>query len=113
MQGMRPQGANTNELVQSNIYYDQMNPRQQFQPPAGGQTNNGYARNHDGLVNQQPAGNGRQVPPHNPGPSNTHDVRFMEGNMEPHANETSTSQAMPWSVKINSGLQIPMRLLTS
>ena len=94
-QGMRPQGVNTNEPVQPNIYYDQMNPRQQYQPPAGRQVNNGYAPNHSSSANQQPAGNGKQVPTHNPSPSNTHDVRFMEGNMEPQANEPSTSQVMP------------------
>ena len=80
MQGMRSQGVNTNELVQPNIYYDQMNPAQQYQPSAGGQVNNGYAPNHNGSANQQLAGNGKQVPPHNPGPLNTQDVRFMEGN---------------------------------
>ena len=108
-QGMRPQGVNTNELVQPNIYYDQMNPRQQYQPLAGGQANNGYVPNHNGSANQQPAGNGKQVPPHNPGPSNTHDVRFMEGNTGPQANEPSTSQGMPmecqnqqWSLNANA-----------
>ena len=90
-QGMRPQGVNTNELVQQNIYYNQMNPRQQYQPPAGGQAENGYAPNHNGSANQQPAGNGKQVPPHNPSPSNTQDVRYMEGNAEPQSNEPSTS----------------------
>lgn len=73
-QGAKPQGMNANEPIPPNIYYDQTNPRQQNQPPAG---------------------NGRQVPPHNPGLSNTQDVRFMEGNADPHANEPSTSQAMP------------------
>ena len=43
MQGMRPQGVNTNEPVQPNIYYDQMNPAQQYQSPAGGQGHNGSA----------------------------------------------------------------------
>ena len=56
---------------------------------------NGYAPNHNGPLNQQPAGNGRQVPPHNPSPSNTHDVRFMEGNTEPQTIKPSTSEAMP------------------
>ena len=82
-QGMRPQGVNTNEHVQPNSYYDQTNTRQQYQPPAGGQTNNRYAPNHNGSANQQPAGKGKQVPPHNPGPSNMQDVRFIEGNAEP------------------------------
>ena len=80
MQVMRPQGVNTNEPVQPNIYYDQMSPRQQYQPPAGGHANNGYAPNHNGSANQQLAGNGKQIPPHNLGPSNTHDVRYMESN---------------------------------
>ena len=51
MQGMRPQGVNTNEPVQPNIYYDQTNPAQQYQPPAGGQANNGYVPNHNGSAN--------------------------------------------------------------
>ena len=92
---MRPQGVNINELVQPNIYYDQTNSGQQYEPPAGGQVNNGYAPNHNGSANQQPAGNGKQVLPHNPGPLNTQDVRFMEGNAGPQANESSTSQSMP------------------
>ena len=106
---MRPQGVNINELVQPKIYYDQANSRHQYQPPAGGQSNNGYAPNHDGSSNQQPAGNGKQVPPHNPSPSSTHDVRFMEGNAEPQVNEPSTCQAMPmdcqnqhWSPNANA-----------
>ena len=94
-QGMRPQGVNTNEPVQPNIYYDQMNPAQQYQPPAGGQGNNGYAPNHNGSANQQPVGNGKQVLPHNPGPLSTQDVRFMEGNAGTPANEPLTSQSMP------------------
>ena len=94
-QGMRLQGVNTNEHVQTNIYYDQTNARHQFQPPVGGRLNNGYAPNQNGPVNHQPAGNGRQVPPHKPGPTNTQDVRFMEGNAEPQTNDPSTSQAMP------------------
>ena len=105
---MRPQGVNTNEPIQPNIYHDQMNPAQQYQPPAGGQVNNGYAPNHNGSANQQPAGNGKQVLPHNPGPLNTHDVRFMEGNAGTPANELSTSQSMPiecqnqqWSPSVN------------
>ena len=70
---------------------------------------NRYAPNHNGSTNQQPAGSGKQVPPHNPSPSNTQDVRFMEGNAEPQVNEPSTSQAMPmdcqnqqWSPNANA-----------
>ena len=58
---------------------------------------------------QQPAGNGKQVLPHNPGPLNTQDVRFMEGNAGTQANEPSTSQSMPtecqnqqWSPNANA-----------
>ena len=86
-----------------------MNLRQQYQPPAVSQANNGYAPNHNGSANQQPAGNGKQVPPHNPGPSNTRDARYMEGNAKPQANEPSTSQVMPikcqnqqWSPNANA-----------
>ena len=75
----------------------------------GGLTNNGYTPNQNGPVNHQPAGNGRQVPPHNLGPSNTHDVRFLERNTEPQAGGPSTSQAMPmecqnpqWSPNANA-----------
>ena len=94
-QVMRPHVVNINEHVQPNIYYDQMNPRQQYQPQAGGQANNGCAPNHNGSANQHHAWNGKQAPPHNPCPSNTHDIRYMEGNAEPQANEPSSSQSMP------------------
>ena len=93
----------------TNIYYDQTNPAQQYQPPAGGQINNGYAPNPNGSANQQPAGNGKQVLPHYPGPLNTHDVSFMEGNAGTPANNPSTSQSMPmecqnqqWSPSVNA-----------
>ena len=91
---MRPQRVNLNEPVQPNIYYDQTNPVQQYQPQVGGQANNGYVPNHSGSSTQQPAGNGKQVLPHNPGPLNTQDVRFMEGNAGPQSNEPSTSQSI-------------------
>ena len=96
MQGMRPQGINTNEPVQPNIYYNQMNPAQQYQPPAGGQGSNGYAPNHNGSANQQPVGNGKQVLPQNTSPLNTQDLRFMEGNVGNYVNEPSTSQSVLW-----------------
>ena len=109
MQGMRPQGVNTNEPVQPNIYYDQMNSAQQYQPPAGGQGNNGYTPNHNGSANQQPVGNGKQVLPQNASPLNTQDVRFMEGNAGNQVNEPSTSQSLPtecqnqqWSPNVNA-----------
>ena len=95
MQGMRPQGVNTNEHVQPNIYYDQTNPGQQYQLPAGGQVNNGYAPNQNGSASQQPAGNGKQFLPHNPRPLNNQDVRFMAGNAGPQVHEPSTSQSVP------------------
>ena len=94
MQGMRSQGVNTNEPVQPNIYYDQMNPAQQYQPPAGGQGNNGYAPNHNVSSTQQPAGNGKQVLPLNTNPLNTQDVRFMEGSTGTQGSDPSTSQSV-------------------
>ena len=108
MQVARPHGTNTNEPRPPNLYYDQTSNRQTFQPPAGVQTNNKYAPNHNGPATQQPAGNGRQVHPHNPSPTNTQDVRFIESTMEPQVNEPPTVQAMPaecqnqWSPHANA-----------
>ena len=62
-----------------------------------------------GSTNQQPVGNGKQVLPHHPGPLNTQDVRFMEGNAGNQVNEPSTSQSVPtecqnqqWSPNVNA-----------
>ena len=78
MQGARPHGANTDEPKPPNLYYDQTIARQTFHPPAGVQTNNGYVPIQNRPASQQPAGNGRQVPPRDPRSSNTRDVMFME-----------------------------------
>ena len=70
--------------------------------------NNGYAPNYNGPAVQQTAGNGRHVPPQNPGPSNTQDVRFMECATEPQVNEPPPVQPMlaeghnPWPPQVNS-----------
>ena len=61
----------------------------------GVRTNNRYDPIHNRPGVEQPARNGRQVPPYDPSPSNIHDVRFMENTTEPQTNEPPTIQAMP------------------
>ena len=88
MRGARPQGGPSNELRPPNFYYDHGNMIQTFHPPAGLQTANGYI-----LIQSRQGGppnfdNRQQAPPTNPSPSNSQDVRFMNGVVESHYDDT-------------------------
>ena len=79
MRGFSPQGGPPNELRPPNLYYDHGNARQTFHPPAGLQTTNGYIYIQGRQGSPQNHVNRRQAPPMDPGPSNSQDVRFMDG----------------------------------
>ena len=71
MRGARPQDGLPNELRPPNLYYDHGNVRQTFHPPAGLQTANGYIPIQGRQGDPQNFDNRRQVPPTDPGPSNS------------------------------------------
>ena len=84
MRGARPQSGAPNELRQPNLYYDHGNSKQIFYPPAGLQTTNGYIPIQGRQGRSQNVDNKRQAPPMDPGPSNSQDVRFVDGVIESH-----------------------------
>ena len=90
--GARLQGGPSNDLRPPNLYYDHGNARQTFHPPAGLQTSNGYISIQNRPVDPQPPGNRRQTPPNDPGPSNSQGVRFMDGTVETHTDESFVFQ---------------------
>lgn len=92
MRGARPQGGPPNELRPPNLYYDHGNARQTFHPPTGLQTANGYIPIQNRPGGPQQFDNRRPAPPINPGPSNSQDVRFVDGVTEPHQDESIAYQ---------------------
>ena len=76
IRGARPQDGAANELRPPNLYY---NARQTFHSLAGLQTTNGYIPIQGRQGGPQNHDNRRQTPPMDPGPSNSQDVRFMDG----------------------------------
>ena len=88
MRGARPQGGPSNELRPANLYYDHRNARQTFHPPAGLQTANGYLPIQNRQRGPPNFNNKRQAPSTDPGPSNFQDVRFMDGVVESHHDDT-------------------------
>ena len=95
MKGARPQGAVANELRPPHLYYDQRNARQTFHPPARLQTSNGYIPMQNRQVAQLTQDPRRPPPPTDPAPSNSQDVRFMDGSTTPQANEVLPTQVAP------------------
>ena len=95
MRGARPQGGPPYELRPLNLYYDHENARLTFHPPAGLQTANGYIPIQNRPVGPQPHDNRRQAPPNNPDPSNSQDVRFMDGTADTHPDEFFILQVPP------------------
>ena len=88
MRGARPHGGVPNELRPPNIYYDHGNARQTFHPPVRLQTMNGYISIQGKPMGPQPHDNRRQVPLHESGPSNSQDVRSMDGTTDFPLNES-------------------------
>ena len=84
MRGARPQGGPQNEIRPPNLYYDHGNARQTFHPPAGLQTANDYIPIQGRQGGSQNFDNRRQVPLTDPGPSNSQNVRFLNGVVESH-----------------------------
>ena len=66
------------------MYCDHDNARQSFHPPAELQTANGYIPIQGRQGGPQNFVNRPQTPPTDPGPSNSQDVRFMDGVVESH-----------------------------
>ena len=95
MQGARPQGGPPNDLRPLNLYYNHENARQTFHPPVGLQTTTGYIPVQNRPVGPPPQDNRRQAPPNDPGPSNSQDVKFMDGTVEPQLVEFFVPQAPP------------------
>ena len=88
MREARPQGGPPNELRQPNLYYDHDNARQTFYPSAGLQTANGYIPIQNRQGGPQNFENRRQALPTDPGLSDSQNVRFMDGVMESHHDDT-------------------------
>ena len=70
------------------MYYNHENARQTFHLPAGLQTANGYIPIQGRQGGPHNFGNRRQAPPTDPGPSNSQYVRFMDGVVESHHDDT-------------------------
>jgi hypothetical protein len=87
MRGARPYGVPPNEFRPPNLYYDHGNARQTFHPPTGLQTAIGYNSIQNRPRGPQSYDNRRQVPPTDPGSTNSQDVRFMDGIRDPHHDE--------------------------
>ena len=88
MRGARPQGGPPNELRPPNLYYNHENARQTFHLPAGLQTANGYIPIQGRQGGPQNFDNKRQAPSTDPGSSNSQNVRFMDGVVESHHDDT-------------------------
>jgi hypothetical protein len=88
MREARPQGVPPNELRPPNLYYDHENAMQTFHPSTRLQPANGYIPIQNRLGGPQHFDNREQVPPTNPGLSYSQNVRFMDGVMEPHHDES-------------------------
>ena len=70
------------------MYYDHGNARQIFHPSARLQTKNGYILIQNRQRGSQNFDNKRQTPPTGPDPSNYQDVKFVDGVVESHHDET-------------------------
>ena len=82
-----PQGVLPNELRPPNLYYDHGNAREIFHPLLGLQTANRYISIQNRPNDPQNFNNGRQALSTDPGPSNSLDVKFMDGVTESHHDE--------------------------
>ena len=87
MRGVQSHGAVANDLRLPNLYYDHGNARQTFHPPVGLQTTNGYIPVQNRQVAQPTTDPRRPASPTDQGPSNSHDVRFMDSSTIPFASE--------------------------
>lgn len=88
MRGARPQSGPPNELRPLNLYDDHGNAKQTLHPPAGLQTASGYIPIQGRPVEPQPHDHRRPPPPNDPSQSNSQDVRFMDGAMDPYHDES-------------------------
>ena len=88
MRGARSQGGAPNELRPPNLYYNHGNATQTSHPPTGLQTANGYIPIQGRQGGPPNFDNRRKPPPTDPGPSKSQDVRFMDGVVEPHHDNT-------------------------
>ena len=88
IRGARPQGGPPNELRPPNLYYDHDNARQTFHRPAGLQMANGYIPIQGRQGGPQNFDNRRQAPLTDPGPSNSQDVKYMDGVVESDHDDT-------------------------
>ena len=88
MRGARPQGGPPSELRPPNLYYDHGNARQTFHPPTELPTTNGYIPIQNRQGGPQHFDNRGQAPSTDPDPSNSQNVRFMDGITEPHHDES-------------------------
>jgi hypothetical protein len=77
-----------NELRQQNLYHHLGKTRQTFHPLTGLQTTNGYIPIQNRQAGPQHFDNRRQALPTDPGPSNFQNVRFIDGVIEPHHDES-------------------------
>jgi hypothetical protein len=74
------------------IGHDHENARHTFHRPMELQTANGYIPIQNKPSGPQQFNNRRQAPPTDSGPSNSQDVRFMDGITEPHDDESISFQ---------------------
>ena len=88
MRGAKPRGGPPNEFRPPNLYYNHGNAREIFHPPTGLQTANGYISIQNEQGDPQNFDDRKQIPPINPGPSNSQDVMFMDGVTELHHDES-------------------------
>ena len=88
MRGARSQGGAPNELRPPNLYYNHGNATQTSHPPTGLQTANGYIPIQGRQGGPPNFDNRRKPPPTDPGPSKSQDVRFMDGVVELHHDNT-------------------------